>query len=377
MRFTFCFITILIKLSFLANSQATKNQWKKIDSLAIGTSIILSQNIDSLANFINAFNFSEKEKARFIYRWITNNISYDVDGFRLLEIGKSKQRIKKVLQSKKAVCQGYSNLFEALATKLNLKSWTILGYGKTRVGGNMDYHAWNGVQIENKWYLLDATWASGYMQDGNFVKFFNDNYFLSPPSEFVKNHLPLDPIWQLSEYPLSKSNFDMDTKPLKFKAVSFQDSLNVYFSLDSINREKVFYQRCMQFDKECEICKNGFVNTSLQIGNKNLAMANDTLNTYFNILRNNTNIIKYWNNNETKIRTMISFAIKKYDLAIKTYQEGFGIDELNQSAIEQNIKSAIDNKSRAEKEQKFIDVLYKTKKPLRIFTLAKYNEITR
>lgn len=377
MRFILCFIIILINFLFLANSQTTTNQWQKVDSLAINTPLRLSQNIDSLAHYIHAFNFSEKEKARFIYRWITNNISYDVDGFRLLEIGKSKQRIKKVLQSKKAVCQGYSNLFEALATKLNLKSWTILGYGKTHVGGNMDYHAWNGVQIDSKWYLLDATWASGYIQDGNFIKFLNDNFFLSPPSEFVKNHLPLDPIWQLSEYPISKSNFDMDTKSLKINSLNFKDSLNIYFSLDSINREKVFYQRCMQFDKECEICKNGFVNILLQMGNKNLAIANDTLNAYFNILKNNTNIIKYWNNNETKIRTMIIFAFEKYDLAIKIYQEGFGIDELNQSTIEQNIKSATDNKLRAEKEQKFIDVLYKTKKPLRIFTFTKYNEITR
>jgi transglutaminase/protease-like cytokinesis protein 3 len=368
-------LTLKVKNCFAQNNNS---QWSKIDSLAIRTPEIFSQNVDSLAKYILSQNLSEKDRVRYIYRWITYNIAYDIEGMRRLEISKKKQNIQKNLQTNKAVCWGYSNLFEVLATKTNIQSWTILGYGRNTIQENMDYHAWNGVRVNGEWKLLDLTWASGYIHDRTFTRKLNDEYFCASPHEFAKTHFPMDPVWQLTEYPLTKDNFNNNSKPLHLQAVSFQDSLKQFFTLDSINREKVFYKRCREADKDNEFCQNGFVGVVITIGNSLLASSNDKMNTYFSMLsENKNNPIKFLNNNEIKVREMIDFSIEKYQKSILIYQEGIGIDELNENNLRQNIKTVTDNKIRAEKERQFLNTYYGTKKALRFLTIAKYNEMTR
>jgi hypothetical protein len=60
-------------------------------------------------------------------------------------------------------------------------------------------HSWNAIQLNNKWYLCDATWSGGaYDVDlSRYDKKFNDSYFLADPSLFIRNHYPLDSTWTL------------------------------------------------------------------------------------------------------------------------------------------------------------------------------------
>jgi hypothetical protein len=60
-------------------------------------------------------------------------------------------------------------------------------------------HCWNAVMIDSNWYLLDATWASGYiaMPSGEFVRHYDDYYFLTTPQQFIRHHYPDDLRWSL------------------------------------------------------------------------------------------------------------------------------------------------------------------------------------
>lgn len=50
-------------------------------------------------------------------------------------------------------------------------------------------HAWNVVKIDGQWLHVDSTWASGYGAGKEFVKSFQDKYFLVPPKGDKTNNL--------------------------------------------------------------------------------------------------------------------------------------------------------------------------------------------
>ncbi|WP_041263621.1 hypothetical protein [Bernardetia litoralis] len=88
------------------------------------------------------------------------------------------------------------------------------GYGKT-ASSNIDKksslpnHSWNAIEINNKWYLCDATWSSGFfnIDKNEFILEYNDGYFLAEPELFIKNHYPLDTKWILLDDKISLSEF--------------------------------------------------------------------------------------------------------------------------------------------------------------------------
>ncbi|MCJ7444802.1 MAG: tetratricopeptide repeat protein [Methanotrichaceae archaeon] len=141
-------------------------------------------SVKKLAAFLTAPATNDREKARAIYRWITENI----------EGAPSGTRPDNVLKERKANCYGYAKLFEALAKEANLTAVTIDGH--TGITGDKFRfeHTWNAVKINGSWYLLDATGGGEY-------------YFLTPPSKFILDHFPLDPKWQLLNNPLSEDEF--------------------------------------------------------------------------------------------------------------------------------------------------------------------------
>ena len=72
-----------------------------------------------------------------------------------------------VLKRKQTVCAGYARLFKTLCDFAGIKSEIITGYAKTNLMSSRQFkcnHNWNAVLIDSNWYLLDATWASGYLK---------------------------------------------------------------------------------------------------------------------------------------------------------------------------------------------------------------------
>ena len=185
----------------------------KIDSYAINAPPSAEASIKSLAAYLAKPDWNEREKARSIFRWITENIDYNVEG--LLTGSDVNIGSKDLLKSRKSVCDGYSDIFQSLATEAGLESARISGYGKGygyqpgKKINESSNHAWNAVKINGSWYLIDCTWGAGYInEDKKYVRKFDDHYFMTSPSEFIFDHFPDNSSWQLLNNPISKSEFE-------------------------------------------------------------------------------------------------------------------------------------------------------------------------
>jgi len=188
-----------------------RSAFPAIDQHALGTPDSLAKSIDSLAAYLVQPAKNDLEKARAIYRWITQNISYDFSAYLTKNYSSTKAR--DVLVSRSSVCQGYSSLFNALADSAGLEVVTISGWAKGYSYSAGDQiigptnHAWNAVKINGGWYLIDSTWGAGSIVEQRFVREFDEGYFLTHPDQFIYNHLPEDSKWQLLSTSVSKSEF--------------------------------------------------------------------------------------------------------------------------------------------------------------------------
>lgn len=102
----------------------------------------------------------------------------------------SSGNIKGALIDKKAVCEGFSRAYLYLCQRAGLKCMFVAGQlltkPETDTWGN---HAWNFVEIDGQWYLVDTTTDGGFPNMCGHTAFlrgqdyFNDNYRLEYPNE--------------------------------------------------------------------------------------------------------------------------------------------------------------------------------------------------
>ena len=124
-----------------------------------------SPNLAWLATQLTAPFPSPTDKARVIFTWLHHNIEYDTYSFfnGCVEYAAPSDTFTKGL----AVCQGYADLFEVLATHSGLEAKVISGHGKgigyhdpapgSPLPPYQSGHAWNVVKIDGgKWKLIDA-----------------------------------------------------------------------------------------------------------------------------------------------------------------------------------------------------------------------------
>ncbi|WP_286969539.1 transglutaminase domain-containing protein [Flavobacterium sp. UBA4854] len=169
---------------------------------------------EKLADKIEKDFDSDYDRARAIYSWIAFNIRYDynaylnpprVQGFSYSSEAEKQRKIKqlndnliqKAFKSKKAVCEGFTALYQHLAELVNLKCEIIRGDSKTNLRdigrkATSSNHAWNVVLIDKKWRLVDVTWGQGYYDTskGRMVNDFNPVYFDTNPEYFFAKHYP-------------------------------------------------------------------------------------------------------------------------------------------------------------------------------------------
>lgn len=144
---------------------------------------------------------SDADKARAIFIWIAENITYDSQ----LRVDKKLQRriytsednvISNVLKRKKALCGGYAFLYTELCKKVGIPSRVIHGYNTVYnkdVSNRKVDHSWNAVKLNGKWELLDISWAMS-MRRGEDINFY---WYLTDPKTFAYSHHPEDPKWNL------------------------------------------------------------------------------------------------------------------------------------------------------------------------------------
>ncbi len=163
-------------------------------------------SVQELADLIAPLGTSETEKARLIYSWITQHITYDVS------LSRDDLSPEGVLERRTTICSGYANLFQALAQALGIKAVIVEGYAKGVggiVGEDPKYnHAWNAVNLDGAWFLVDTTWGAGNVTSDKFQAKFNPFYFAPPPDQLIYTHYPAEPQWQLFNPVIARAEFD-------------------------------------------------------------------------------------------------------------------------------------------------------------------------
>lgn len=252
---------IFIVLFFSDNTFSQNINYEKIDQFAKSVAESKAKTIEGLAIHLTSKFKSENEKVRSIFIWMTENIKYNHrvinDANISVEQRLKKEKPERVLKAKWAVCEGYSNLFNALCKSAGLYSEVVSGIVKDQ-NGNIPKigHAWNVVRVNGEWLPIDVTWSAGGLSDetGRYVKNFSEECFLASPMDFIQNHFPKDPIYQLLKNPVSIDDFkkNSEIKTNNNSAFNFKnitDSLNAHAGLNAEDKKLKGCQRILRFNE--------------------------------------------------------------------------------------------------------------------------------
>ena len=157
----------LINVVFLFSSFAQK--YNAVDNIVLK----YPKSFDStekLAERIEKDFTSDYDKARAIYSWIAFNVKYDyaaftnpqrTQGFTYRTEAERQKKIQalndkmidKAFNSKKAVCEGFTLLYQNVSQLVGIKCEIIKGDSKTRLVDigrkeTTSHHAWNMVSID-------------------------------------------------------------------------------------------------------------------------------------------------------------------------------------------------------------------------------------
>ncbi len=215
MRIAFVF-WLSFYFSFAQRSDFNDINFKKADSVAKiykGESL---KNLPVLTYNLTAPLDTDVEKFRAIYTWVSSNIENDYTSY--VKIRNKRKRFvgnrqafldwnnsitpkvfSRLLNERKTACTGYSYLVKEMANLAGFNCEIIDGYGRTPTlllkEDSAPNHSWNKIEINNKWYICDATWSAGQtiLEDGNprFELDYFDGYFLAEPELFAKNHFSI------------------------------------------------------------------------------------------------------------------------------------------------------------------------------------------
>ena len=197
----------------LAKFQQRTGIEKQIDAHVLATPEEQTESVEKLSVYLTSRWEGDRNKAYAIFRWLSFNVAYDVDGF----FGRTEKKTcdsASVLRHRTSVCAGYANLFDALGKAAGLQVHTINGYAKGygfEPGQQIKdtNHVWNGVQINGEWFICEPTWGAGYLgADLMFHRSPDVSMFLMDPEFAICSHYPSDEQWQLLEKPISKEEFE-------------------------------------------------------------------------------------------------------------------------------------------------------------------------
>ncbi|HEX8677959.1 MAG TPA: transglutaminase domain-containing protein [Segetibacter sp.] len=212
---------------------------------------------DSLSRMLTSGYKTDRDKVTSIFRWITENISYNVRPYYNATNSSSKrlydeedtgalkplsERVAiEVLKKRIAFCDGYARLFKTLCDYAGIKSEVISGYANGGLGrSHLKFtanHRWNAVYLDSAWYLLDVTWASGYVtySSNDFIQNYNNSYFLTPAKDFIRDHYPEDLRWTLLPKPPTISEYKhspfKNNAFIKYKIESYKPQAGIIEAL--------------------------------------------------------------------------------------------------------------------------------------------------
>ena len=162
----------------------------------------------SMKNKKEEHSLSEAESVFLIYNWIAKNIEYDCT---TINKEKSDDALN-TYNTGKGTYAGISDLFNNMCKYMNIKSYSIPGLVKkmylypNETITIIDY-IWNYIEINNTYYLIDVSSATGFCNYDKFIEVYSDVYFGTNPELFIRSHFPKNNTYQfLSKY-ITKEQF--------------------------------------------------------------------------------------------------------------------------------------------------------------------------
>ena len=122
---------------------------------------------------------------KMVHDYLLDNLEYDTSISRT-----HIYTIYGALINKVCVCEGYARAFKYIMDSINIPCVMVMGEG-TNSQGQRENHAWNYVQIDGRWFAIDATWDDPVVQGGGRAS--NESrykYFLKGSSTFNQDHVP-------------------------------------------------------------------------------------------------------------------------------------------------------------------------------------------
>lgn len=116
-----------------------------------------------------------------VHNWLVETVSYG-------GTSKNQHTIYGALADNKAVCEGYARAFKYLMDASAIPCVLVSGTA-TNSQGEEESHAWNYVQINEKWYAVDVTWDDPIITGGGeLTQELKYRYFLKGETEFKVDH---------------------------------------------------------------------------------------------------------------------------------------------------------------------------------------------
>lgn len=109
-------------------------------------------------------------------------------------------------------------------------------------------HAWNAVNINGTWQLLDCTWGDLSSESKEFNLTHRNFYFCAKPELFIFTHFPENKKWQMLSEPING---------ITFLWLSYQDDIWGNEVTDPKKFTKIFNDK-MHSLKEKKTCDNGY-----------------------------------------------------------------------------------------------------------------------
>ena len=219
------------------------------------TQISFQEFLDHFKQITNVLTSTEKAYA--LFYWITQNISYDVEGYYS---GNRKVDPESVYKRGIGVCAGYSRLFKHIGTYIGLNVIYISGFAKgygyklnDKISGTN--HEWNIIKLNGVCYQIDSTWGAGYLNERTFYKQYDEYYFCPKPENFISSHFPEDSKWQLITPKISGEEF---SKRIKFSTYFYDVFTKTDFIYHTIQVNKKIYLRFYKKVNKCEFSLDFF-----------------------------------------------------------------------------------------------------------------------
>lgn len=229
-------------------------KWRTGKAESLITKLKNNKNVDSM-RMSNTFGYIKKivqeindnaksdfEKAKMAHDITALVLKYDAANYWKGTV--PEQDFISVLKSGTAVCEGYANTYKKFCDELHLPCQVIHGYARgvgTSLLSEKDVtdsnHAWNMVQINEAWYLVDCTWNSGFMQGRSAKQQYSTEWLFTKPEHYIHSHFPTHQNRQLLSSPISPEQFGKlpELRPRFFDAArDFKSNLQKINNCDGI-----------------------------------------------------------------------------------------------------------------------------------------------